>query len=42
MILCNCYSGKKWGDKIEDLRNEMSANGATAVIVFSLDEVACK
>jgi len=34
--------GKSWGDKIKELRAEMSSNDATAVIVYKLDEVACK
>lgn len=38
----NCWLGKAWSDKIKDLRNEMTANDATAVIVYQLDEVACK
>lgn len=34
------YTGKSWGDKIKDLRAEMSSNQASAVIVYKLDEVA--
>ncbi|XP_068700264.1 xaa-Pro aminopeptidase 1-like [Montipora foliosa] len=34
------FTGKSWQDKIKDLRAEMSSNGATAVIVYKLDEVA--
>ena len=34
--------GKSWGDKIKELRAEMSSNDASAVIVYKLDEVACK
>lgn len=34
------FTGKAWSDKIKDLRNEMTANDATAVIVYQLDEVA--
>ena len=41
-LFCNCCSGKTWISKIEDLRGEMSSNGATAVIVYQFDEVACK
>jgi len=34
------FTGKEWSDKIKDLRNEMTSNKATAVIVYKLDEVA--
>lgn len=34
------FTGKTWTDKINDLRNEMTSNDATAVIVYKLDEVA--
>ncbi|KAJ7331094.1 Xaa-Pro aminopeptidase 2 [Desmophyllum pertusum] len=34
------FTGKTWQDKIKDLRDEMSSNNATAVIVYELDEVA--
>lgn len=34
------FTGKEWSDKIKDLRNEMSANDATGVVVYQLDEVA--
>lgn len=34
------FTGKSWGDKIKELRAEMSSNDATAVIVYKLDEVA--
>ncbi|KAL9976354.1 hypothetical protein ACROYT_G013647 [Oculina patagonica] len=34
------FTGKTWDDKIKDLRDEMTSNKATAVIVYKLDEVA--
>ena len=38
----NYCTGKSWQDKIKELRDEMSANQASAVVVYKLDEVACK
>lgn len=40
----NVYSvpGKSWKDKVKDIRAEMSSNSATSVVVYKLDEVACK
>ncbi|CAH3190793.1 unnamed protein product [Porites evermanni] len=34
------FTGKSWKDKIKELRDEMSANQASAVVVYKLDEVA--
>ncbi|PNF28969.1 Xaa-Pro aminopeptidase 1 [Cryptotermes secundus] len=34
------FSGRKWEDKIKDLRAKLDAEGANAVVVTALDEVA--
>lgn len=37
-----CVIGKKWKDKIQEVRNAMVKDEAIAVVVTALDEVACK
>lgn len=39
-ILSECYSGKAAGDKIKDLLNELSAMGAEAHLISTLDDIA--
>ncbi|KAK3731439.1 hypothetical protein QZH41_013635 [Actinostola sp. cb2023] len=34
------FTGKKWQDKIKDLRNTMKSKSATAVVLYQLDEIA--
>jgi len=34
--------GKKCGEKVEEVRQEMFENNATILLVTALDEIACK
>lgn len=36
-----CFTGKSWEDKMRDLRYQMEVKKAAAVVLQSLDEIAC-
>ena len=37
-----CVIGKKWSDKVQEVRVAMEKEEAIAVVVTALDEVACE
>ncbi|KDR14160.1 Xaa-Pro aminopeptidase 1 [Zootermopsis nevadensis] len=39
-VLAERFSGRKWEDKVKDLRAKLDAEGADAIVVTALDEVA--